>query len=268
MVSLADLPRAEPHMVVARDSWQALGGTSAGKALHLADRGIAVRLITALADDDAGSRVRESLAGLDVRVLPTAATERHLNLMSQAGERVSIFLEPPADATPPPVSEVLGAAAVVLDLSPWTRRLAEGIARSSLTVWTDLHDVHPDDDWYAPFIQAASYVQCSGDRLTDRAAYLRRLVDDGARMAVCTLGADGAIGVDASGECRVGSLPVPVLDTNGAGDAFFAGLLAATLGGADLQEAMNVGVTQTVRALTTRELGPLLGVDGRAGETS
>ncbi|MEA2387015.1 MAG: fructokinase [Thermoleophilaceae bacterium] len=53
----------------------------------------------------------------------------------------------------------------------------------------------------------------------------RRLLSLGARLAVVTLGPEGALAVSDAGEARVASPPIEVVDTVGAGDAFGAGLL-------------------------------------------
>ena len=49
-----------------------------------------------------------------------------------------------------------------------------------------------------------------------------------------------------------------VVDTNGAGDGFMAGCLAAHLDGADVRAALAAGARQAARALGTRELCPSL----------
>jgi acarbose 7IV-phosphotransferase len=68
IVVLDRLPEPSPHMQFAEDSWETLGGTSAGKALHLAELGIDVRLHTLLGDDVDGRRIARLLrkAGVDV----------------------------------------------------------------------------------------------------------------------------------------------------------------------------------------------------------
>ncbi len=58
----------------------------------------------------------------------------------------------------------------------------------------------------------------------ERAADL--LLNEGARLAVVTLGADGAFGAHHDFRVRVAAPPVDVVDTIGAGDAFGAALLA------------------------------------------
>ena len=60
---------------------------------------------------------------------------------------------------------------------------------------------------------------------------------------VVTLGADGAIWADRDGKCGVcPAQQVPVADTTGAGDAFFAGVAAGLTYGKPLPEACKIGV--------------------------
>jgi sugar/nucleoside kinase (ribokinase family) len=267
MLLLDQLPEQRPHTVFARASHETLGGTSAGKALHLTDLGVATRLLTPVAEDDRGQRVEDALvrAGVDLVVLPaTGPTEHHVNLMTEAGERLSLYATPPADVRDrdlPALAALDGQRAVVLDLAPWTRRLAESAAGLGLPVWTDLHDHDGVDPWYEPFVAVSSHVFCSNDSLADPLAFLHAVVDGGATAAVCTLGADGAVAVDARhDEWRVAAAPLErVVDSNGAGDAFFAGVLAATLGGVDLAGALEQGARQAVRALGSTHLSPLVG---------
>lgn len=267
------LPEARPHTVFAQASYETLGGTSAGKALHLTDLGVPVDLRTPVGEDRHGRRALEVLAaaGVAARVLvPAGPTEHHVNVMTERGERLSIYATPPADTTGTVSLDDLAAGrALVLDLAPWTRRLAEELAREELgrreegsgpAVWTDLHDHDGSDPWRQPFIDAATHVFCSNDSLPDPLAFLHHVVDGGATAAVCTLGADGAVAVDADHrEWRVPAHPVErVVDTNGAGDAFFTGVLAATLDGADLGHALEAGARQATRALASRHLSPLV----------
>ena len=70
-----------------------------------------------------------------------------------------------------------------------------------------------------------------------------RVKDAAIPAMVVTLGADGAIWADRDGKC--GACPaqqVPVADTTGAGDAFFAGVAAGLTYGKPLPEACRIGV--------------------------
>jgi fructokinase len=60
----------------------------------------------------------------------------------------------------------------------------------------------------------------------DRLAAARALLARGPKLAVVTLGPDGAVGMTASEEVRVPAPVVKVVDTIGAGDAFGAAVLA------------------------------------------
>ncbi len=73
---------------------------------------------------------------------------------------------------------------------------------------------------------------------------LSELVTDAEIPAmVVTLGADGAVWADRNGRFGVcAAQQVPVADTTGAGDAFFAGVTAGLTYGKDLEEACSIGV--------------------------
>jgi sugar/nucleoside kinase (ribokinase family) len=127
-------------------------------------------------------------------------------------------------------------------------------------VWTDIHDYDGSAEFHRPFIEAASYVFMNADGLGQPLDFMHATVDAGARVVVCTLGAEGAIAVTANHALhRVPAVPVPeVVDTNGAGDAFMAGFLHATLDGAAVDAALAAGARQAARALGTVHLSPLL----------
>jgi len=269
VVDLDALPRPVPHMQFARGDRLTLGGTSAGKALHLTDLGRPTLLHTVVGTDQVAETILAALASAGVDVVAEVTdgpSERHLNLMGPAGERVSLYLDVPAPATTPAPTgllDALGSArAAVLDLSTRSRDLVGPVATTGVPVWTDVHDHDGRDDFHRPFLDAAAYVFMNADKLPSPLDFLRTTVGNGASVAVCTLGAEGAVAVDAHGEVhRVAAVPVAdVVDTNGAGDAFMAGFLHATLDGAGVGDALAAGAAQAARALTTEHLSPLLDV--------
>ncbi len=84
-----------------------------------------------------------------------------------------------------------------------------------------------------------------GNETPDRLALkLSELVTDAEIPAmVVTLGADGAVWADLDGRSGVcAAQQVPVADTTGAGDAFFAGVTAGLTYGKNLEEACGIGV--------------------------
>jgi len=275
LVLLDRLPEPVPHMQFALAEHETIGGTSAGKALGLAAFGHNPVLYALLGADSDGARVADALRAGGVTLIDAAtdATERHLNLMTPAGERVSLYLSAPGEAsaavqegTAASVTAAMcDAEVIVLDLAPEARRLIPQARQTGRPLWTDVHDYDGVAAFQQPFIAAADAVFMNADGMRDPRPFLHSVVAGGASLAVCTLGADGAMGVDASGrEHRVPAVPVDVVDTNGAGDAFMAGVLDATLAGADVPEALEAGAAHAASVLTTRHLHPILdGVMGR-----
>ena len=279
LVALPALPRPEPHTVVATSHRTVLGGTSAGKALHLADARLTPTLLTTRGDDAAGDALMAQLrgCGIDVREVRTPGpTERHLNLMADDGSRLSIYLQEAGGIAPAElrrarsiaVSAMTEAAAVFLDLSELGRALIPEATALAREVWCDIHDYDGVDAYHRPFIDAADVVLLNRDRIRNPGTFLRAQIDAGRTLAVCTLGADGALGASADGAVvRVPAPEVTVVDPNGAGDAFAAGLMAyaVAIGGASritgdlLGEALAAGAEQSARAVGSAQISPQLG---------
>lgn len=264
LIVLDRLPEPVAHMQFARAELHTVGGTSAGKAVHLVGLGVAATLHAFVGPDEAGSRVRAALAraGVAARMHASERTERHTNLMTQAGERVSLYTATPSDADPDAIEQIAedmdDAGLAVIDLCAAGALL---IARGVRTpIWTDLHDYDGDAQFHESFVRAADVVFMNDDATNDAWALLRSCIDRGPRLAICTLGARGAIAMDAAGHrYEVAAFPASVVDTNGAGDAFFAGFLAAHLAGAGVEECLHAGAGQAVVALGSMHLHPALG---------
>ena len=271
LILLDRLPEPVPHMQFALGDRHTLGGTSAGKALHLADRGVDVALHALLGADDDGHRVAEALdaAGVRVEAYPSERTERHANLMTATGERVSLYLATPSAASVDTIDRIddalAGADVAVVDLS----EVGVAIVHRRLTgaagvpIWTDLHDYDGTAEFHEPFLRAADVVFMNDDATDDPWALMQSCLDRGPRLAVCTRGAQGAVALAASGErATVAAVPVDVVDTNGAGDAFFAGFLAASLTGEGLDGRLAAGARQAVVALSSEHLHPAVAAGG------
>jgi acarbose 7IV-phosphotransferase len=263
MIHVDRLPEGRSATVHPRRHHEAIGGAGAGKAMNLARLGVDVTLFAGIGDDEDGAKVRDGLvrAGVDVRAtVDPAGTARHVNVMDVVGGRVSYMLangsaDLAVDAAAISAS-MADADIVVVDLAPWTARMLDLARASGRPVWTDLHDTDGGPGLRDPFEDAAEVVFLSGDRLADPVAYLRSLIGRGKRLAVCTLGRDGAIALDADG--RRYDVPavrdVEVVDTNGAGDAFFAGALFGALDGAPPERALGYGARAAALAVASQDL--------------
>lgn len=261
LVEVPALPGPRSQTLFAAGHHDGLGGTSAGKAVTLAALGVDVRLRTVLGADALGDAVRDALAhpriALDAVAARDGRTERHVNLMAPDGGRVSVYLELPSPAAgADPAAGLAGARTAVVDLAELSVPVLAAARSAGVPVWCDVHDDDGTAPFQRPFADAADVLLVSDARLADPAAYLRARVAGGARLAVCTRGARGALALDADGCWEVGVAPVDaVVDTNGAGDAFLAGLLAATLAGCGTAEALAWGSAAGALAVGTRALG-------------
>lgn len=275
IVNVDQLPAPSPHMQFATSHHEVLGGTSAGKAAHLRALGMDVVLHTVVGTDPAAECIEAALRRADIPYVATRVdgpSERHLNLMDPAGRRVSIYLDVPAasetraSATARLLQAGAQAKALVLDLSQPSRDVIGDVAALGVPIWTDLHDYDGRSSFHQPFLHAASFVFMNADRLGSPEGFLRSVLQGGARVAVCTLGANGAVAVDADFAVHtVAAAPVrDIVDVNGAGDGFMAGFMAAHLHGADVPTAMRAGAAQAARALSTIQLSPQLDVPGAA----
>jgi sugar/nucleoside kinase (ribokinase family) len=263
LVFLDRLPEARPHTVFASGHRTAVGGTSAGKALNLASLGADVTLRTVVGDDDAGRAVLDVLERAGVEVIAEVvdgATEQHLNLMDPHGGRVSIYLELPelrGSRHDERTAAALAAAdAAVIDLADHARLLLSAARAAGVPVWCDLHDYDGVADFHRDFLEAADYVFLNNDAFTgeDALSVFLKSLD---KPAVATLGAAGALGVAEGAVHRVPAVPIEeIVDTNGAGDAFFSGFLLAHLAGADMPAAMTAGAEQAALCLASPNLAP------------
>jgi acarbose 7IV-phosphotransferase len=263
---VAELPAPKPHTVFAQWDHEGLGGTSAGKAMNLRRLGLDVTLCTLLGDDDTGGRIRRALQPYGIDVIARRSlngSERHVNLMDAAGRRLSIYLTlPEADpAVPADQDAALAAAlaaadAVVVDLADHSRRVLPAARALGKPVWCDLHDYDGRSAFHAEFLAAADYLFVSDERLPDPRRFLHEQAAAGKRLVVCTRGARGALALASGGEIvEVAAEPVDeVVDTNGAGDAFFAGFLSAHLAGLLLRECLDVATTTAAACVRSPEL--------------
>lgn len=271
------LPRPEPHTVFAQWHAETLGGTSAGKALNLRRLGVDVALSTLLGDDDPGRRILRRLrtAGIEVIAgLSGTGSERHVNLMDATGSRVSIYLTLPveissgseADITRNRQDAAMAAAdVVVVDLADHSRRFLAAARGNGTPIWCDLHDYDGRSSFHAEFRDAADVIFVSGERLPDPPGFLRDQIAGGKQLVVCTRGADGAMALSSAGEMmEVSAQPVhDLVDTNGAGDAFFAGFLAAHLDGGSLRDCLERATQVAASCVRSRELAA---ADSPAGD--
>ncbi|MET9393138.1 PfkB family carbohydrate kinase [Streptomyces sp. NPDC006624] len=211
-------------------------------ALAASALGLRTHHLDMLGDDPEGDLVRalHRDRGIPLTAVPQPlGTKRAVNLVGPDGRRMSLY-----DATRFAEADRLPEA-TVRDLASVSRHAHVVITQpcghalpalraAGVTISTDLHDWDGVNPYHASFAHEADLVFLSAAALTDPERTMRHIAERGrARVVVATAGADGAY-LLADGELtRVPAAPppAPVVDSNGAGDAFAAAFLHAWLNG-------------------------------------
>lgn len=263
MIYLDRFPGTRPATVYAQGYHETVGSTGAGKALNLCRIGFDVVLHGLIGTDREGEQVRQALARPGLRFLhdvDPAGTQRHVNLMNPAGERISIFIEPgtlePEVAWEPIRAALAESELLVLNIRNYARRaipLAQGLDKP---IWCDIHDYDGEATFHHDFIEAADVLFLSGERIPDYRAFMETQIAAGKELVVCTHGRAGATALTPAGEW----ITVPIVDayeredTNGAGDAFFSGVLYGHLQGYGVRRALALGAIVAGMCVTVPEL--------------
>jgi len=223
--------RTETHF--ARDFQETLGSSGSGKALNLGRLGVDTRFHAMIGEDRYGEAIRERFDAEPVAFeadIDPNGTERHVNLMNDAGERISIFVVSPTQE--PDIGYerlerwVAEADALVVSPVNYTRPLLDVAEERATPVWADIHDYDGEDEYYDDFLAAADYLFMSDEGVSDHREFMREQIETDKHLVVCTHGEDGATALTADGEwVEVPAAEFDMIDTNGAGDAFFAGYL-------------------------------------------
>jgi sugar/nucleoside kinase (ribokinase family) len=263
IIELGELPEPRPQTLFSRHCHETVGSTGAGKAMNLARLGFDVTLHAMLGDDAWGALIRERLQREPLRFVhdvDPGGTERHVNLMADSGARISIYtnagsFEPGVDMDR--LAALLADADVlVLNINNYCRRLIPLARRLGKPIWCDIHDWNGKQEYHRDFVEAADFLFSSSDGLPDYRDFMARRVAAGARLVVSTHGGKGATALTAGGAwIETPAVTVaPVVDTNGAGDAFFSGYLYGHVHGREPARCMELGAVTAALALAGREL--------------
>ncbi|MEY9931004.1 sugar/nucleoside kinase (ribokinase family) [Catenulispora sp. GP43] len=249
------LPYADSLLVDPIESYVAHTGTAV--ALGARALGLRVKFVDFLGQDPFGDLVRRRFAEerLDFSWLPSAAgTTRAVNLVSADGRRMS-FYDPRGVAgqrLPEDFYEdwLARTRHVHVCIADHARHVLPSALRHTATISTDLHDWDGVADHHKDFAYAADHVFMSAANLGEGARRDAALADvlarGRARTVVATDGARGAYLAlrDVPGVRHFPAVtpPAPVVDSNGAGDAFVTGFMSGVLRGAPVEECMRRGL--------------------------
>jgi acarbose 7IV-phosphotransferase len=253
------LPYADSYPVPAIQA--RAGQTGDGVALGVHALGLRTHHLDVLGDDPEGALVRGLHAryGVPFTAVPTAAgTKRAVNLVSPDGRRLSLYdasRGAAEDRLPAPEVSALAAASRHVHVSI-THPCAEALPLlGDASVSTDLHNWDGRNPYHEPFARRADIVFLSATALSDVEGTMRRILERGrAHTVVATAGASGAHvmlrGDPVPRHVPVAPAPGPVVDSNGAGDAFVSGYLFGYLHGESAWESARYGAVAGAHACT------------------
>ncbi|MCI0612106.1 PfkB family carbohydrate kinase [bacterium] len=263
IVYLSSFPEPRPQTIFARDFHETIGETAAGKALNLVKLGFDVTLHSLIGNDESGWKIENILQKQGIHFFhdpDPKGTERDINLMDPNGGRISIFL-PTTTYEPNVDSKRIEAAIsendlIVMNISNYCRYLIPLVRKHRKEIWCDIHDYNRNNPYHQDFIEAADYIFMSSDQMPDYRSFLEELIQNGKKLAVCTHGAEGSTALTSDHQW----FETPIIkdyqriDTNGAGDAFFAGFMYAYSRGYSVKESLQMGTVVSGLCITSREL--------------
>jgi sugar/nucleoside kinase (ribokinase family) len=260
---------------LARDFLRSPGG-GAITAVGAARLGLTSALVSPLGQDPPGEIVRELLAEDGVRWEGRLVKRTPVTVIMPAdGDRAMATFDPGEEATAADIAAVEPRSVVLslarLHLAPAQARLYASIGdvEARALAGGALPDLSRSR---AVFVNEREARLLTGSPDPEAAA---AVLAEHARIAVVTLGEDGALAAGSEGTVRVGGVKVDAVDTTGAGDLFSAAYVWADHWGATLEErlrwavlyaALSVRVATAVAGAAT--LKALLEEGARHGLTS
>jgi sugar/nucleoside kinase (ribokinase family) len=257
-VSQLPLPLADSYLVPAIH--MRAGQTGDNVALGLHALGLRTHHLDLLGDDAEGELVRalHRAHGVPLTTAPLAAgTRRAVNLVDPDGRRLSLYDGSRSSPDPLPEQTLLALArrsrhAHVSITQPWGESIA-ALRGAGTTLSTDLHDWDGSQPYQETFAREADLVFLSAAKLASPLETIDRIAGWGrARVVVATDGARGLCLWHAGHiEHITAATPsAPVVDSNGAGDAFVAGFLFGWLHGRPPRECAVLGTVAGAFACT------------------
>jgi len=266
---------APGETIIGSDVVTTPGGKGANQAVAAGKIGGAVAFVGCVGDDDHGALLRDSLASAGVRLdhLRTvdAPTGTATIMVTPDGEN-SIIVSPGANGhvTRAVLGETRGtwdeAAVVVLQLEiplESVELVATGARGRVVLNAAPAAPLPPEvlaaaDPLVVNESEAAFLLQDAAGTAHDAEDTARALLGLGPRSVVLTLGSEGSVVAEVTGDdgaaevARVPAVRVRAVDTTGAGDSFVGALAVELAGGASLERAAGLATRVAAVAVTRR----------------
>jgi sugar/nucleoside kinase (ribokinase family) len=264
IVRVGSLPLPLADSLYVPPIYDYVGHTGTGVALGLHHLGVRVKFADFLGDDEQGRLILAAFESLrlDFSHTLSTGTPRAVNLVDDSGRRLSLYdgrhpydLRLPRDFWLPLVHR---SRHVHMSITNVNRDLFDDLESLGRTISTDLHDWDGEAEHHREYAHRADLVFLSAARLGPAGRLepvMRSILGHGrARAVIATDGANGCYVVDSADAIRhfpAVEPPSPVIDSNGAGDAFVSGYLYGWLSGAPIDDCVRAGSIAGAYACTS-----------------
>lgn len=261
MVYVDAFPRPVEQTIFAHRFHDTVGSSGAGKALNVG-RLLPTALFGLVGDDRYGDVLVDYFADQPVRFLyrvDPAGTKHHVNLMNPNGERISIHVNSGTHDLPVDWSflldELASADFITLTAYNYTRSLLPIIREMEKPLWLDIQDYDGQNPHWDDYIASATVIQLSSTNFPGYRGWMEKMVGTGKEAVICTHGVEGATLLTAGGWLEVPAvLSANIVDTNGAGDSFFSGMLYGRAMGHDWLTSLRFGTLVARLTVESAEL--------------
>ncbi len=273
LVTVPRLPQRNENMQALNYAREP-GGLAAIALIAAARLGARCQIIARVGDDENGDYISAVLQeeGVDVsqlRIQPGTESHVSLILVHQASGDRSIITRPPTGS---PISaaelardDIAAARVLFVDaLNDATLQAARWAKEAGVKTLLDPGQPYAEIKPLLPYVDVPIVPEYwARDLMPDEPpiAVARRLRDEGAEIAVVTLGERGAVVAWEGGAEAIPAFPVDVVDTTGAGDAYHGAFLYALLQGWDAPRMARFA--SAVGSLNCRAMGGRQGLPAR-----
>jgi ribokinase len=272
---VAQLPLAG-ETALAVETLEDFGGKGANQAVMARRAGARVRLFAALGSDAQGERILARLIdeGIDTQhvVRLSCATDLSVVTVDQRGENTIVTRNDAGSRYAPSPDELLDASSTG-DWVALQGNLSEAVSAKLLhgahaagrrtllnpgpVCFDCLPMLHDVDILVVNRVEATALSRCE-----DPMAAAHALLESGAREVLVTLGAEGALWMNAQHTELISAIAASAIDTVGAGDAFCGTLVATLARGVSMRAALNHA--QMAAAFTVERRGAQAAFPSRA----
>lgn len=263
VITIDTFPGDQPQTIHHCRHIETIGNTGAGKSLALSKIGFEVTLHSLIGDDHYGREIRRYLNSEKLKFKPevdSSGTERHTNILNLKGERISIFTNPSSDYHLTDfkayIDDIKRADYVVINISNFSRPFLSICKKLKKEIWTDLHDYDGKNPYHQDFIEASDYIFFSSENCKDYHGFMHSQIKRGKKLIISTHAGNGANALTKEGDwVYVPAIQdYPLVNSNGAGDSFFAGFLYGYSLGHPIKTCMEYAAICAGHCITSEEI--------------